>query len=338
LKEVRITEAGKHYLIAVASGVSFMMTMVIRTNDLSRRFGSVLAVDRLSLDVPRGCVYGFLGPNGAGKTTTIRMLLGLIRPDGGDVQLFGEPLTRATRRTLLRRIGALVEAPSLYPHLTGKENLRVIQELAGMDRTRIGEVLGIVRLEQDADRLVQGYSQGMRQRLGIALALLGNPSLLILDEPTNGLDPAGIHEIRDLIRAFPSNHGITVFLSSHLLAEVEQIATHVGILGQGRLLFEGTLEELRSRHAECVVIEVDQPERASSILHGGGLKVERTEDASVTVSVVGRAEVARAATLLVGAGISLYQIRAVRPTLEELFLDLTRKAGLGSAPAKRVSQ
>jgi ABC-2 type transport system ATP-binding protein len=306
--------------------------MVIQTNDLSRRFGSVLAVDRLSLNVPRGCVYGFLGPNGAGKTTTIRMLLGLIRADGGDLRLFGEPLTRATRRPLLRRIGALVEAPSLYPHLTGTENLRVIQELAGVDRTRIGEVLRIVRLEQDAHRLVQGYSQGMRQRLGIALALLGNPSLLILDEPTNGLDPAGNHEIRDLIRGFPSDHGITVFLSSHLLAEVEQIATHVGIVGRGRLLFEGTLGELRSRQDEQVVIEVDRPQPASSILRDGGLKVERTEDASVTVKVAGRADVARAATLLVGAGISLYQIRAVRPTLEELFLDLTGKAALGAAP------
>jgi ABC-2 type transport system ATP-binding protein len=315
-----------------------MTDLAIQTIDLARRFGAVLAVDRLSLHVPRGCVYGFLGPNGAGKTTTIRMLLGLIRPDSGGVQLFGEPLIRATRRTLLRRIGALVEAPSLYPHLTGTENLRVTQELAGMERTRIGEVLRIVRLEQDADRLVQGYSQGMRQRLGIALALMVRPSLLILDEPTNGLDPAGIHEIRDLIRSFASDHGITVFLSSHLLAEVEQIATHVGIVGQGRLIFEGTLEELQSRHAECVVIEVDQPQTASSLLRDGGVTVERTEGASLTLKVAGRAEVARVASLLVGAGISLYQIRDARPTLEDLFLDLTRNAEFGSAPAEGASR
>ncbi|HZV01109.1 MAG TPA: ATP-binding cassette domain-containing protein [Planctomycetota bacterium] len=315
-----------------------MTDLAMKTLDLARRFGSILAVDRLSLHVPRGCVYGFLGPNGAGKTTTIRMLLGLIRPDGGEIQLFGEPLTRTTRRGLLRRIGALVEAPSVYPHLTGAENLRVTQELAGMDRTRIAEVLRIVKLERDADRLVQGYSQGMRQRLGIALALLGRPSLLVLDEPTNGLDPAGIHEIRDLIRGFASDHGITVFLSSHLLAEVEQIATHVGILGQGRLLFEGTLEELQRRHADSIEIEVDRPEPAASILREGGLKVERTGGASLTVTVSGRAEVARAASLLVGGGISLYQIRTVRPTLEDLFLDLTREAGIGSAPAGRVSR
>jgi ABC-2 type transport system ATP-binding protein len=169
----------------------------------------------------------------------------------------------------------------------------------------------------------------MRQRLGIALALLGEPSLLVLDEPTNGLDPAGIREIRDLIRAFASDHGITVFLSSHLLAEVEQIASHVGIVGQGRLLFEGTLEELQSRHADCVVIEVDQPQPASSILRDGWLKVARTEGVALTVKVAGRAEVARAASLLVGAGVSLYQIRSVRPTLEDLFLDLTRNAQLG---------
>jgi ABC-2 type transport system ATP-binding protein len=312
--------------------------LAIQTIDLARHFGSVLAVDRLSLHVPRGSVYGFLGPNGAGKTTTIRMLLGLIRPDGGDVRLLGEHLTRATRRTLLRQVGALVEAPSLYPHLTGTENLRVTQELTGIDRARIGEVLETVKLEQDAGRLVQEYSQGMRQRLGIALALLGKPSLLILDEPTNGLDPAGIHEIRDLIRSFPSDHGITVFLSSHLLAEVEQVATHVGIVGQGRLVFEGTLKELLSRHADCVVFEVDQPQQASSILHGAGLKVDRTEGASLTVKVAGRAEVARAASLLIGAGLSLYQIRDVRPTLEDLFLDLTRKIELGSAPAERLSR
>src|SRR5581483_9880481 len=260
-----------------------MTDLAIKTLDLARRFGSILAVDRLSLHVPGGCVYGFLGPNGAGKTTTIRMLLGLIRPDGGDIQLFGEPLTRATRRKLLRRIGAMVDAPSLYPHLTGAENLRVTQELAGMDRKRIGEVLRIVRLEQDADRLVQGYSQGMRQRLGIALALMGEPSLVVLDEPTNGLDPAGIHEIRDLIRAFASEHGITVFLSSHLLAEVEQIATHVGIVGRGRLLFQGTLQELQSRHAGSVVVEVDQPQPASSLLRDAGLSLERADGTSLTV-------------------------------------------------------
>lgn len=315
-----------------------MSDLAIETIGLARRFGSVLAVDDLSLHVPRGRVYGFLGPNGAGKTTTIRMLLGLIRPDRGDVRLFGEPLAPSTRRALLRQIGALVEAPSLYPHLTGTENLRVTQELAGIDRTRIAEVLRIVRLEQDGDRLVQEYSQGMRQRLGIALALLGKPSLLLLDEPTNGLDPAGIHEIRDLIRAFPSDHGITVFLSSHLLAEVEQIATHVGIVGQGRLLFEGTLEELKSRHVDTVVIEVDQPQTASSILRDGGVRVERTDGACLTVVATGRADVARAASLLVGAGISLYQIRDVRPTLEDLFLELTRKAELGSAPAGKVSR
>lgn len=315
-----------------------MTELAIQTVNLVRRFGSVSAVDGLSLHVPRGCVYGFLGPNGAGKTTTIRLLLGLIRADRGDVRLFGESLTPTTRRTLLRQIGSIVEAPSLYPHLTGTENLRATQELAGLDRARIGEVLRIVRLERDADRLVQAYSQGMRQRLGIALALLGKPNLLILDEPTGGLDPAGIREIRELLRALPAEHGITIFLSSHLLAEMEHVATHVGILGLGRLVFEGTLKDLLSRHAARVMIEVDKPQSASLILRDRGVDVERAEGSSLTLKVNGRAEVALAASRLVSAGINLYELRAERPTLEEIFLELTRTAELGCAGEKKASR
>jgi ABC-2 type transport system ATP-binding protein len=312
--------------------------LVIETHALTRRFGSVLAVDDLSLHVPQGSVYGFLGPNGAGKTTTIRMLLDLVRPDRGEIELFGEALERRSRVALLRQIGALVDAPSLYPHLTGRENLAVTQRLVGLDRSRIEDVLRIVKLEADADRLVEGYSQGMRQRLGLALALLGAPRLLVLDEPTNGLDPAGIHEIRDLIRSFPADHGITVFLSSHLLAEIEQMATHVGIVGRGRLLFEGTLGELQSRRPECLVIEVDEPQRAASILRESGCEVEVAGDSSLRLKVSDRAEIARVADLLVGAGVKLYQLRTDRPTLEDLFLDLTRHAELGVTRPERASR
>jgi ABC-2 type transport system ATP-binding protein len=312
--------------------------LAIETNALTRRFGSVLAVDGLSLHVPRRSVYGFLGPNGAGKTTTIRMLLDLVRPDRGEIKLLGKTLERGNRLTLLRQIGALVEAPSLYPHLTGRENLAVTQRLVGLDRSRIDDVLRIVKLERDADRLVEEYSQGMRQRLGLALALLGAPRLLVLDEPTNGLDPAGIHEIRDLIRAFPSDHGITVFLSSHLLAEIEQMATHVGIVGRGRLLFEGTLGELQSHHPGCLVIEVDQPPLAFSIIREGGWEAEVTGDSSLRLKVSDRAETARVASMLVGAGVKLYQLRTDRPTLEDLFLDLTRHVEFGLAQPERASK
>ncbi len=304
----------------------------IETSGLTRHFRNVRAVDDLSLQVPQGSVYGFLGPNGAGKTTTIRLLLGLTRPDRGDVRVLGEPMTRTNRRILLRHIGALVETPSLYPHLTGVENLQVTQGLLALPRATIERALRIVRLERDAHRLVGTYSQGMRQRLGLALALLAEPELLILDEPTNGLDPAGIYEVRDLIRGFPADHGITVFLSSHLLAEVEQVASHVGIIGRGRLLFEGALGELRDHRRERTIVEVDRPAAACAVLRQAGWTIERVDEPAVMVDLPERADRARAVTALVAAGINLYQFRTERPSLEDLFLDLTSGANLG-APA-----
>jgi len=302
-----------------------MTDFAIETAGLTRRFGEVRAVDDLSLHVPHGSVYAFLGPNGAGKTTTIRMLLGLTRPDHGDVRVFDTRLTALTRQACLRRIGALAETPSVYPHLTGSENLKVTQRLLALDSSNIERVLRIVGLQGAAHRLVHTYSLGMRQRLGIAVALLASPDLLILDEPTNGLDPAGIHEMRDLIRSFPAEHGITVFLSSHLLAEVEQVARHVGILNHGRLLFEGTLADLQHRERDRVLIEVDRPQVAVSILQKHGWHVDRVEASQVTATLPSRADLARASTALVGAGLSLYQLRTKQSSLEELFLDLTKE-------------
>ncbi len=307
-----------------------MSDTAIETHALTRYFGDVRAVEDLSLRVPRGSVYAFLGPNAAGKTTTIRLLLGLAHPDRGEIRAFGRPLDRTSRRAFLRRTGAMVEAPSLYPHLTGYENLRVAQGLLALDRSSIGRALRIVHLERDAHRLVKTFSQGMRQRLGIALALLGQPELLILDEPTNGLDPAGIHEFRDLIRGFAIEHGITVFLSSHLLAEVEQLASDVGIIGRGSLLFEGTLDALRRRWPERLVIEVDRPLVAAAVLRKIGCTVAREESTGLSLDLALRPDVARVAAALINAGLSLYQLRTVRPSLEELFLDLTSGTHLGS--------
>ncbi|HYL99015.1 MAG TPA: ATP-binding cassette domain-containing protein, partial [Blastocatellia bacterium] len=217
-----------------------MQGLAIQTANLTRRYGSLTAVDGLSLEVPRGSIYGFLGPNGAGKTTTIRMLLGLINPDAGEVILLGLPLRR-NRIALLSRVGTLVETPSIYPNLTGRENMEVTRRLRAVARSRVDRVLQIVRLDKDAGRKAIEYSLGMRQRLALALALLGDPELLILDEPTNGLDPSGIHEMRELIRRLPSEHNATIFLSSHLLSEVEQVATHIGIVNKGALSFQGPL-------------------------------------------------------------------------------------------------
>ena len=227
--------------------------LAIQTRGLTRRFGGQHGVKELALEVPAGSVYGFLGPNGAGKTTTIRLLLALLREEAGEIRIFGERLSWQQRGPL-REVGSMVETPSLYPHLSGRDNLEVTRQLVGGAPARIEQALETVGLSADASRRVREYSLGMRQRLGIALALMRQPRLLVLDEPTNGLDPAGIVELRTLLQGLARTQGITVFLSSHLLAEVEQIASHVGVLHQGQLLFQGTQEALRRQHADPLTI------------------------------------------------------------------------------------
>lgn len=299
-----------------------MSNFVIQTSGLTRRFGTLTAVDSLDLQVPQGSVYGFLGPNGAGKTTTIRMLLGLIRPHGGEVRLFGESLCRR-RLALLGRVGALVESPSLYPNLTGRENLEVTRRLAGGKRGQIQHVLHLVRLEDAADRRVRGYSNGMRQRLGLALALLNWPEMLLLDEPTNGLDPAGIQEMRDLIVRLPAEYGITIFLSSHLLAEVEQVATHIGIIQGGQLRFQGTQEELHQRMEEQIVLGVDKSEKAKAVLHQAGWSAHKNGGHRITVAAHGRSDAAMINAQLVREGVNVYHLNLEQPTLEDIFMTLT---------------
>ena len=221
------------------------MKPVIETHALCKSYHSRPVVDHLNLTVPEGCVYGFLGPNGAGKSTTMKMLLGLVHPTGGSVELLGHTLNEANRIALLRQTGSLIESPSGYLHLTARENLSIVADLKDVDRKDISRVLEIVHLTKDADRKVGQYSLGMKQRLGIAMALLGSPKLLILDEPTNGLDPAGIQEMRSLIASMPQTTGATVLISSHLLGEIEQMVDQVGILNHGKLLFEGSLQQLQ---------------------------------------------------------------------------------------------
>jgi ABC-2 type transport system ATP-binding protein len=301
-----------------------MPEAVIQLEGLRKSYGSVLAVQELSLRVPAGSVSAFLGPNGAGKTTTIRLILGLQKPDRGSVTLFGRPLA-SDRIAVLRRTGSLVESPSTYPHLTGRENLEVQRRILGVPRHAIDECLKTVDLLASADRPVRTYSTGMRQRLGIARALLGGPDLLVLDEPTNGLDPAGIHEIRTLVRDLPKTRGVTVFVSSHLLSEMEQVATHFAILAKGRLQFEGSPEDVRARFQPTLAIDVDHPERAQALLSAAGLQVKRN---GARLSVVPQADYppARINTMLVEAGIAVSFLALERATLEELFLDLTKAA------------
>jgi ABC-type multidrug transport system ATPase subunit len=300
---------------------------IIQTFGLTRRFGNLVAVDQIDLRVPRGSVYSFLGPNGAGKTTTIRMLLGLIRPDAGKVALFGSTFPEE-RLAILRRIGSLVESPSLYPHLTGWENLEVIRRMTGGKRTQIERALSIVRMEEHAHRRVAQYSTGMRQRLGLAIALLGQPDLLILDEPTNGLDPAGIHEIRKLIRQLPQQEGMTVFVSSHLLSEVEQIAAHtecahIGIIDRGEMIFQGTPDQLRARYQDHVSLVTDRLQEAEQFLTKSGWPVAYGGNRHLTVQVNGFSDAALLNAQLVQAGINVYHLSLEQPSLEDIFLALT---------------
>lgn len=297
-----------------------MFNFVIETHDLTRRYGPQVSVKAVNMRVKRGEVYGFLGPNGAGKTTTIRMLLGLIRPTSGDVSVFGQPLGKH-RIDILRRIGSLVESPSYYGHLTGYENLAIFARLLNVPGIRIQDVLEVVRLTSAAGKKVKGYSLGMKQRLGIAIALLGEPDLLILDEPTNGLDPAGIQEIRELIVNLPRRRGMTVLVSSHLLGEIDQMATQVGIIDGGRLVFEDDIEVLRQQSIPKLEIEVDDPERAANLLRSNHITSSLSENV-LSLSDVAHAHTAEVNRQLVQAGISVFRIREVRPSLEDVFLSL----------------
>ena len=221
---------------------------IIETDNLTKAYGGFTAVSKVNIHVPKGTVYGFLGPNGAGKTTTMKMLLGLTRPTGGSFTIDGKSYPK-DRMEILRELGSFIEAPAFYGNLTGEENLEIIRSILGLPKSSVSEVLELVGLTQYRDRLAKKYSLGMKQRLGLAGALIGRPPVLILDEPTNGLDPVGIHEIRTLIRSLPEKLGCTVLVSSHLLGEVELMADNIGILNHGRLLFEGSLKELRDSAA-----------------------------------------------------------------------------------------
>jgi ABC-2 type transport system ATP-binding protein len=300
------------------------VTAAIRTAKLSKRFPGGHGVESLDLQVPSGSIYGFLGPNGAGKTTTIRLLLSLLRPDSGRIEIFGNQLTSGNR-SALSSIGALVESPSLYGHLSGRDNLEVTRRLLGAPKARLDEVLALVELTDDAHRRVRHYSLGMKQRLAIALALIGRPRLLILDEPTNGLDPAGIQDFRALLRRLIAEHGISVFLSSHLLAEVEQIAGHLGVLSAGRLIFQGSLDELRRRAPPRLRIGCDEPELARRALTevGEQANLESADDVVVELRHRTSVEINR---LLVERGVGVQRMMPDTASLESLFLALTRPA------------
>ncbi|MDE7273356.1 MAG: ATP-binding cassette domain-containing protein [Lachnospiraceae bacterium] len=224
-----------------------MNTNIIETSGLTKGTGRQTRVNHIDLRIPEGCVYGFLGPNGAGKTTTLKLLLGLLKPTAGTITFFGQKMTDKNRLSIIKHTGSLIESPSFYGHLTGLENLQIVAKLKKVPAGEITNVLRTVRLYEQKDKKVKQYSLGMKQRLGIAMALLGNPRVLILDEPTNGLDPAGIQEIREFIKELPVIRQMTVIVSSHLLSEMEQMADMVGIINHGELIFQGTLAALETK-------------------------------------------------------------------------------------------
>ena len=298
------------------------MQTVIETKALCKQYGPHTAVDHVELHVPQGCVYGFIGPNGAGKSTTMKMLLGLIHPTAGRVRLLGQELTEKSRLPLLRQTGSLIESPAGYLHLTAQENLEIVADLKGVPHKDIGRVLDIVHLTQDRNRRVGQYSLGMKQRLGIAMALLGSPKLLILDEPTNGLDPAGIQEMRALIRNMPAATGATVLISSHLLGEMEQMAEQVGIIDHGHILFEGPLTELQRHSRGNVTLRLLDPAKAAPILRANGLTAH-SDSCVVTLPPLQDALLADLVQKLAACGAGVVELTPHTKTLEEIFLSLT---------------
>lgn len=294
--------------------------MIIQTESLTKTYRGRAAVDHLNLEIAKGDIYGFLGPNGAGKTTTIRMLLGLIQPTSGSIHIFGRQLHR-DKLAILRRIGSLVESPSYYGHLSAIDNLEAIRRILQVPKSRIDEVLEIVALTGEARRPVKGFSLGMKQRLGIAASLLGNPELLILDEPTNGLDPSGIHEIRELIKSMPQRYGITVLVSSHLLGEMEQMASKVGIIREGRLVFQDTIDNLRLRSAHDMELVVSEPDEALWIARDLGA-VGKLQSGVLSFPGMADAQVAHLVKRLVENGHAIYRVEQKKKSLEDIFMQV----------------
>jgi ABC-2 type transport system ATP-binding protein len=303
----------------IATGVEVQSDHVIETRQLTKKYGDVVAVDHLSLNVPRGGVFGFLGPNGSGKTTTMGMLLGLVHPTSGEARIFGDP---ARHPATLRRVGAMVESPTFYPYLSGRANLRYFQGVSGHGAAgEVDRLLDIVDLGKRADSKFATYSLGMKQRLGIACALLGDPELVFLDEPTNGLDPAGVVEVRELIRQLGKG-GRTVVLSSHLLSETELVCDNVAVLSRGRLIVQGTIQELLRQHDALRLRTTDDAKARATLAAMSWVEGTEQRDGELVVTAPqDRAwEISRA---LAEGGVYVHELVPLHRSLEEFFMEIT---------------
>lgn len=298
------------------------MQAIIQTKGLTKVYGGMMRVRDVDLQVREGEIYGFLRPNGAGKSTTMKMILGLVKPSDGQVEVLGLPFTERNRIEILRSVGSLIESPAYYGHLTGRENMRVLQRLLDLPEQNVREAVRIVRMEGQMDKKVRAYSLGMKQRLGIAMAIVRFPKLLMLDEPTNGLDPAGIEEIRELICRLPQEYGMTVMISSHLLSEIDRMATAVGIIQHGELIFQDSMETLRQMRRPVTRIRTSDDALAARTLsvmgaaHGAdGLSLEGATDEQAALAV----------KKMVEAGVDVYCVEQRMRSLEEVFLEMTGK-------------
>lgn len=298
-------------------------TTVIKTYDLGYQFSKgISTLDNMNLEVNQGEIYGFLGPNGSGKTTTLSLLLGLLRLQRGKIELFGKELS-SNRMEVLRRIGSLIESPSLYGHLNARENLEVYRGIYGLPYERTGEVLRIVGLGDTGSKRVKNFSLGMKQRLSIALALLPQPELLILDEPTNGLDPNGIIELRELLRTLNRQQGVTILISSHILAEVEKMVSHIGIISKGRMVFQGSREELLKQTGAKLVIRTSNDDRALMVLEKYG---SEKLNGVLSVPLLDDYRAGHINRMLVDNDLQVFSIQSETGNLEQLFIQLTSQS------------
>lgn len=301
------------------------METVIKTISLTKQYGKKTVVKDLDLNVTKGSIYGFLGPNGAGKSTTMKMILGLAKPTKGSIEVLGKALNQDNRLSILKNTGSLIESPAYYGHLNGRENLQLICMLKQIQEKEIDRVLKIVHMENQQTKKVSQYSLGMKQRLGLAAALLGNPKLLLLDEPTNGLDPAGIQEMRELICTLPENYNMTVLISSHLLSEIDQMATHVGIIDKGELIFQDKLSNLHEHSCSRIRLRTTDDKKAALALKQTGISVV-FENNSLFINTDSDEIIVKAGYILYGQNIGLLRLEEEQKSLEDIFLNLTGKS------------
>ena len=296
--------------------------MIVATDNLSKEYDGVYRVQELDIRIKEGDIYGFLGPNGAGKSTTMKMLLGLVKPTSGTIEIMGKPFNEKNLRDILASVGSLIESPSYYGNLTGRENMEIISRLLDLPKKNIEEAVHIVRMENQMEKKVKNYSLGMKQRLGIAMALARFPKLLILDEPTNGLDPAGIEEMRELIKMLPKQYGMTVMISSHILSEIDQMATVVGIINQGCLIFQERMSVLDMQREPQIILRTSDNNHAFQLLKKAN--PQRTTD-GLQIGALTDEQTGAVVQCLCSNGISVYRVEEHRESLEDIFLNLTGK-------------